>query len=76
MQLETHFKQLAANSLDIPCDIIVVRGAGFTCLEAATELPSRIRGIRGTGSTPRIVLAGNATEVGPESDPHPRPVIT
>ncbi|PQK16212.1 hypothetical protein BB8028_0006g05330 [Beauveria bassiana] len=50
-------------------DTVVVCGAGFTGIELATELPSRI------GSGVRIVLVDGASELGTQLGPGPRPAI-
>ncbi|EJP64747.1 pyridine nucleotide-disulfide oxidoreductase family protein [Beauveria bassiana ARSEF 2860] len=50
-------------------DTVVVCGAGFTGIELATELPSRI------GSGVRIVLVDGASEIGAQLGPGPRPAI-
>ncbi|MBW0114295.1 NAD(P)/FAD-dependent oxidoreductase [Pseudonocardia abyssalis] len=52
----------------------VVVGAGFTGLEVATELPTRIRAAAG-GREVRVVLVERADAVGPELGPGPRPEI-
>ena len=56
----------------------VVVGAGFTGLEVATELVSRLRAVaeaRGAADEVRVVLVERADEVGPDLGPGPRPVI-
>ncbi|KAH7311595.1 hypothetical protein B0I35DRAFT_438414 [Stachybotrys elegans] len=74
-KLESHLKQLATLPPSPARDTVVVCGAGFTGIEAATELPGRLRSIFGGEATPKVVLVGNRGEVGPELGPGPRPAI-
>jgi NADH:ubiquinone reductase (H+-translocating) len=52
----------------------VVVGAGFTGIETATELASRLRALAGGGPS-RVVLVERASVVGPELGDGPRPEI-
>jgi NADH:quinone reductase (non-electrogenic) len=54
----------------------VVVGAGFTGIEVATELVSRLRALAGPAAGEvRVILVERADTVGPELGPGPRPVI-
>ncbi|KAJ5769520.1 hypothetical protein N7520_004079 [Penicillium odoratum] len=70
-KLDAHIQSLASLPESPSRDTIVVCGAGFTGIEAATELPKRLTHLRNT----RVILVGNADHVGPDLGP-PRPVIT
>jgi NADH dehydrogenase FAD-containing subunit len=70
-KLEAHIKNLASLPTSPARNTVVVCGAGFTGIEAATELPKRLRHIANS----RIVLVENANDVGPELGPGPRPII-
>jgi NADH dehydrogenase FAD-containing subunit len=70
-ELESHIKSLASLPATPARDTVVVCGAGFTGIELATELPKRLAHIPNA----RIVLVGNADQVGPVLGPGPRPVI-
>jgi NADH dehydrogenase len=74
-KLESHLKKLAQLPPSAARDTVVVGGAGFTGIELATELPARLRALWGATSTPKVVLVGNNSNVGPELGPGPRPVI-
>ncbi|KAJ5930170.1 hypothetical protein N7466_005663 [Penicillium verhagenii] len=67
-KLDVHLRGLASLPESPSRDTVVVCGAGFTGIEAATELPKRLKNAR-------IILVGNAEHVGPDLGPGPRPVI-
>ncbi|KAJ5623500.1 hypothetical protein N7490_012105 [Penicillium lividum] len=71
-KLDAHIQSLASLPESPSRDTIVVCGAGFTGIEAATELPKRLTHLRNA----RVILVGNADQVGPDLGPGPRPVIT
>lgn len=71
MKLEAHIKSLSSLPATPARDTVVVCGAGFTGIELATELPKRLTHIPNS----RIVLVGNADQVGPVLGPGPRPII-
>ena len=73
-KLEKHIQNLSSEDPSPARNTVVVCGAGFTGIELATELPSRLQTIFGD-DTSRVVLVGNSEEVGPELGPGPRPVI-
>ncbi|KAM3554170.1 hypothetical protein ARSEF4850_006573 [Beauveria asiatica] len=67
--LDLHLKNRPSLPPSRSRDTVVVCGAGFTGIELATELPSRI------GSAVRIVLVDEASQVGAQLGPGPRPAI-
>jgi NADH:ubiquinone reductase (H+-translocating) len=74
--LDTHLRALPARPPGAGRFTAVVVGAGFTGLEVATELVSRLRALAGpAGQQVRVVLVDRADTVGPELGPGPRPVI-
>lgn len=73
--LETHLKTLADQPDSRARNTVVVVGCGFTGIEVATELPHRLRTLFGPEADIRVVIVGNAEEVGPDIGPGPRPAI-
>lgn len=72
--LESHIGRLAGRAGGGERFTVVVVGAGFTGIETATELPTRLHEITG-GDPVRVVLVERADAVGPELGPGPRPEI-
>lgn len=72
--LESHLRRLGTTPGGDERFTAVVVGAGFTGLEVATELPTRLRAAAG-GREVRVVLVERAVAVGPELGPGPRPEI-
>ncbi|KAJ6780037.1 hypothetical protein PWT90_01209 [Aphanocladium album] len=68
-KLELHLQNRTSLPPSAARDTVVVCGAGFTGIELATELPSRV------GAGTRVVLVDGSEEIGPELGPGPRPVI-
>ncbi|KAJ3498329.1 hypothetical protein NLG97_g1203 [Lecanicillium saksenae] len=68
-KLELHLQNRASLPSSAARDTIVVCGAGFTGIELATELPSRV------GAGTRVILVDGSEEIGPELGPGPRPAI-
>ena len=73
--LETHLRSLAAQPSSPARNTVVVAGGGFTGIEIAAELPSRLRSLLGPDEDIRVVVVEQAPEIGPELGPGPRPVI-
>ncbi|KAJ5753695.1 FAD-dependent pyridine nucleotide-disulfide oxidoreductase [Penicillium nucicola] len=71
IKLETHLEGLGALPASPGRDTVVVCGAGFTGIEIAAELPRRL----GHVTNARVILVGNADEVGPDFGSGPRPAI-
>ncbi|KAF9023788.1 FAD/NAD(P)-binding domain-containing protein, partial [Hymenopellis radicata] len=73
MKLEAHLQALSSLPKSTPGrNTVVVAGGGFTGIETATELPSRLRPILGDS---QVFMVEKHDEVGPELGPGPRPVI-
>ncbi|CAG8216447.1 unnamed protein product [Penicillium olsonii] len=71
VKLEAHLEGLGAQGASPGRDTVVVCGAGFTGIEIAAELPRRLAHIPNA----RVILVGNANEVGPDFGTEPRPAI-
>jgi NADH dehydrogenase len=56
-------------------DTVVVAGGGFTGIEAATEMPSRLRAVLGKDARPRVIIVERNTAIAPDMGAGPRPVI-
>jgi NADH dehydrogenase len=54
---------------------VVVAGGGFTGIEAATEMPARLREIFGKKATPRVIIVDRNKAIAPDMGEGPRPVI-
>jgi NADH:ubiquinone reductase (H+-translocating) len=74
--LQHHLQALADDPPAPAAATVVVVGAGLTGIEAACELPSRLRTLfAGTGVTPRVVLVDHNPAVGSDMGASARPVI-
>src|SRR5215470_5363291 len=56
-------------------DTVVVAGGGFTGIEAATEMPARLREIFGKKARPRVIIVERNTAIAPDMGEAPRPII-
>src|SRR5262245_14557081 len=56
-------------------DTVVVAGGGFTGIEAATEMPARLREIFGKKAKPRVIIVDRNNSIAPDMGAGPRPVI-
>ncbi|KAF9871444.1 hypothetical protein CkaCkLH20_11091 [Colletotrichum karsti] len=68
---DRHLKTLPSLEESTARNTFVVCGAGFSGIELAAELPSRLTHI----NSPKIILVESAEELGPELGPGPRPTI-
>ncbi|MEA1676026.1 NAD(P)/FAD-dependent oxidoreductase [Nitrospirillum sp. BR 11163] len=75
MELDRHLHGLAQRPPSPTRDTIVVAGAGFTGIEAATELPARLRDILGPDQKIRVILVERNASVAPDMGPGPRPIV-
>ncbi|WP_424630628.1 NAD(P)/FAD-dependent oxidoreductase [Bradyrhizobium sp. SYSU BS000235] len=73
--LDRHLHKLATMPASSARDTFVVAGAGFTGIEAATELPSRLRTIFGKNANPRVIIVDRNSAVAPDMGEGPRPII-
>jgi NADH dehydrogenase len=72
--LDRHLHKLAATPPSAARDTFVIAGAGFTGIEAATELPSRLRTIF-KDTKPRVIIVDRNSAVAPDMGEGPRPII-
>lgn len=76
VELDVHLKSLAARPETLARNTVVVIGGGFTGIEIAAELPSRLRRLFGETAAPiRVVIIERADAIGPELGAGPRPII-
>lgn len=76
MALRRHLRELADDSPTPAAATVVVVGAGLTGIEAASELPMRLRALfSGRGVTPRVILVDRNPAVGSDMGSSARPVI-
>jgi NADH dehydrogenase len=73
--LDTHLHSLADRPAVNGRDTVVVAGGGFTGIEAATEMPARLRAILGKEARPRVIIVDRNTAIAPDMGEGPRPVI-
>lgn len=75
IKLDRHLQALAQRPASPARDTVVVVGGGFTGIEAATEMPARLREIDGAARKMRIVLVERNSEIVPDMGPEPRPIV-
>jgi NADH dehydrogenase len=75
IRLDRHLHSLADRPASPARDTIVVAGGGFTGIEVATELPSRLRAILGKSAGPRVVIVERGNAIAPDMGAGPRPSI-
>lgn len=73
--LDRHLHKLATIPASAARNTVVVVGAGFTGIEAATELPSRLRTILDKNANPRVIIVERNESVVPDMGPGPRPIV-
>ena len=73
--LDTHLRALANKPETIARNTVVVAGGGFTGIETVTEMPRRLREIFGPHAKIRVVVLEQASAIGPDLGPTPRPLI-
>jgi NADH dehydrogenase len=73
--LDRHLHSLAARPASAARDTVVVAGGGFTGIEAATEMPARVRAILGESAKPRVVIVERNEAIAPDMGADARPVI-
>jgi NADH:ubiquinone reductase (H+-translocating) len=75
VELETHIRNLATQP-DTPArNTVVVAGGGFTGIETAAEMPSRLRAALGENADVKVIVVERAEAIGPDLGAGPRPVI-
>lgn len=73
--LDRHLHGLAKRPAVNGRDTVVVAGGGFTGIEAATEMPARLRAILGKDAKPRVVIVDRNKSIAPDMGSDSRPVI-
>jgi NADH dehydrogenase len=73
--LDRHLSGLAGRPSSAARDTAVVAGGGFTGIEVATELPSRLRAILGPTANVRVIIVDRNEAIAPAMGPNPRPLI-
>ncbi|ADH87885.1 FAD-dependent pyridine nucleotide-disulfide oxidoreductase [Ancylobacter novellus DSM 506] len=73
--LDRHLHALARRPASAARDTVVVAGGGFTGIEAATEMPARLRTILGDKAGIRVVIVDRNDAIAPDMGAGPRPVI-
>jgi len=74
-RLETHLKSLADLPESPARNTVVVAGGGFTGIETATELPTRLRAILGEDARLRVVVVDRGAKIGAALGDGIRPAI-
>src|SRR4029079_9569510 len=75
LPLDKHLHGLAKRPAANGRDTIVVAGGGFTGIEGATEMPSRLRQLLGKNARTRVVIVERNNAIAPDMGEGPRPVI-
>lgn len=75
IKLDHHIKALASRPASAARDTVVVIGGGFTGIEVATEMPSRLRAILGPQANVRVIIVDRNQTVAPAMGAEPRPLI-
>jgi NADH dehydrogenase len=73
--LAEHLHGLADRPAADGRDTVVVAGGGFTGIEAATEMPSRLRNSLGNDAEPRVIIVERNAAIAPDMGEGARPVI-
>jgi NADH:ubiquinone reductase (H+-translocating) len=73
--LDHHLHALANRPASPARDTVVVAGGGFTGIEVATEMPSRLRAILGPKAKVRVLIVDRNAVIAPAMGPNPRPLI-
>lgn len=73
--LDRHLHKLSGRPASKARNTVVVAGGGFTGIEAATEVPSRLREILGKDAQVRVVIVDRNEAIAPDMGAGPRPII-
>ncbi|EJN16385.1 NADH dehydrogenase, FAD-containing subunit [Pseudomonas sp. GM78] len=69
IRLEDHLKSLANQPQSQARNTVVVAGGGFTGIETATEMPTRLRAILGEGADFKVIIVDRGAQVGGSMGP-------
>jgi NADH dehydrogenase len=75
VKLDRHLQGLAARPASPERGVVVVCGGGFTGIEAATEMPARLRAVLGHDAPIRVVIVDRGSAIAPDMGSQARPVI-
>jgi len=73
--LDKHLHALADRPAINGRDTVVVAGGGFTGIEAATEMPARLREILGKNAKTSVIIVDRSKAIAPDMGEGPRSVI-
>jgi NADH dehydrogenase len=73
--LDRHLHSLVDRPAKNGRDTVVVAGGGFTGIEAATEVPARLRAILGNDAKLRVIIVDRNSAIAPDMGEGPRPFI-
>ena len=73
--LDRHLSALANQPSSAGRDTVVVAGGGFTGIEVATEMPSRMRAILGPKANIRVIIVDRNKAIATAMGSDPRPLI-
>ncbi|GAB6407623.1 NAD(P)/FAD-dependent oxidoreductase [Pseudomonas sp. MHK4] len=69
IRLEAHLKSLVNQPQSQSRNTVVVAGGGFTGIETATEMPTRLRAILGEGADINVIIVDRGNKVGGSMGP-------
>lgn len=75
VDLDRHLDDLAKQPSCAARDTVAVAGGGFTGIEVATEMPSRLRVILGPEANVRVIIVDPNDVIAPAMGPNPRYLI-
>jgi NADH dehydrogenase len=75
LALDRHLQGLARKPASPARNTVVVGGGGFTGIEVATEMPTRLREILGGDEPVRVVIVERGPVIAPDMGEEPRPYI-
>lgn len=73
--LDRHLQHLVSWPASVMRDTVVVAGGGFTGIEAATGLPTRLRAVLGNNVNPRVIIVERGGAIVPDMGTGPRSII-
>lgn len=73
--LDAHIQGLADRPASAGRNTVIVAGGGFTGLEAAAEMPERLRAVLGSDAAVRVVIVDTAPQIGASMGPGAMAVV-